>query len=84
MNIANDNITFNGCNPIELTFTITGKNQIKMTGGPKSTIAKCAVNNDEIMTNAFNSITSFGQGIETGSYVLRNTKNEDVINMSQF
>ena len=36
------------------------------------------------MTNAFNSITTFGPGVETGSYILRNARNEDVINLSQF
>ncbi len=55
-----------------------------MTGGPKSTSANCTVNNDQTLANAFNSITSFRPGVETGSYVLINAKNEDVINLSQF
>ena len=77
-------ITYSGCNPIEHSYSVTGKGQIKIIGGAISSRNNCTVNNDETLSNAFNSITIFVPGVETGSYVLRNSKNEDVINLSLF
>lgn len=60
--ITESKITYTGCNIIEHTYKVTGQGQLKISGGPV-TNSNCTVNNDEILSNAFNSITTFTSGV---------------------